>query len=53
MDIKYRLEFINILKKLSKEKLILVIFLLYEIDIVLKSCDKVVFIKNNKVIVYG
>lgn len=53
LDIKYRLELINILKNLSKEKSISVILSLHEIDIALKSCDKVALIKNNKVIAYG
>ncbi|HFL2396488.1 TPA: ABC transporter ATP-binding protein [Clostridioides difficile] len=53
LDIKHRLELINILKKLSKEKSISVILSLHEIDIALKSCDKVALIKNNKVIAYG
>lgn len=53
LDIKHRLELINILKKLSKEKSISVILSLHEIDIALKSCDKVALIKNNKIIAYG
>ncbi|MCC0632375.1 ABC transporter ATP-binding protein [Clostridioides sp. ZZV15-6388] len=53
LDIKHRLELMNILKKLSKEKSISVILSLHEIDIALKSCDKVVLVKNNKVIAYG
>ncbi|EMJ5874302.1 ABC transporter ATP-binding protein [Clostridioides difficile] len=53
LDIKHRLELINILKKLSKEKSISVILSLHEIDIALKSCDKIALIKNNKVIAYG
>ncbi|HDF2489144.1 ABC transporter ATP-binding protein [Clostridioides difficile] len=53
LDIKHRLELINILKKLNKEKSISVILSLHEIDIALKSCDKVALIKNNKVIAYG
>ena len=53
LDIKHRLELINMLKKLSKEKSISVILSLHEIDIALKSCDKVALIKNNKVIAYG
>ncbi|HGM1123188.1 ABC transporter ATP-binding protein [Clostridioides difficile] len=53
LDIKHRLELINILKKLSKEKSISVILSLHEIDIALKSCDKVALIKNNEVIAYG
>ncbi|MGO0985678.1 ABC transporter ATP-binding protein [Clostridioides difficile] len=53
LDIKHRLELMNILKKLSNEKSISVILSLHEIDIALKSCDKVALVKNNKVIAYG
>lgn len=53
LDIRHRLELVDILKKLSKEKGISVILSLHEIDIALKSCDKVVLINKNKVIAYG
>lgn len=53
LDIRHRLELIDILKKLSKEKSIAVILSLHEIDMALKSCDKVMLIKNNNVIAYG
>lgn len=53
LDIKHRLELVDILKRLSKEKGISVILSLHEIDIALKSCDKVVLINKNKVIAYG
>ncbi|NMA57844.1 ABC transporter ATP-binding protein [Clostridium cochlearium] len=53
LDIKHRLELVEILKRLSKEKGISVILSLHEIDIALKSCDKVVLINKNKVIAYG
>ena len=53
LDIRHRLELIEILKKLSKEKGIAVVISLHEIDIALKSCDKVMLIKNHKVVAYG
>ncbi len=53
LDIKHRLELIEILKKLSKEKGISVILSLHEIDIALKSCDKVVLVNKNHIIAYG
>lgn len=53
LDIKHRLELMDILKTLSKKKDIAVILSLHEIDIALKSCDKVMLIKNNKVLAYG
>ncbi|WP_291559589.1 MULTISPECIES: ABC transporter ATP-binding protein [unclassified Clostridium] len=53
LDIRHRLELIDILKKLSKEKGITVILSLHEIDIAIKSCDKVILVKDNKVLAYG
>lgn len=53
LDIRHRLELIDILKKLSKEKGITVILSLHEIDIALKSCDKVLLVKEHKIIAYG
>lgn len=53
LDIRHRLELVDILKKLSKEKNITVILSLHEVDIALKSCDKVVLIKDNRIIGYG
>lgn len=53
LDIKHRLELIDILKKLTKEKGITVILSLHEIDIALKSCDKVMLVNKGKIISYG
>lgn len=53
LDIKHRLELMDILKKLSKEKGITVILSLHEIDIAIKSCDKVMLVKDNKIVAYG
>ncbi|WP_392486530.1 ABC transporter ATP-binding protein [Haloimpatiens sp. FM7315] len=53
LDIKHRLELMKILKTLSKKKNITVVLSLHEIDIALKSCDKVMLINKNKVIAYG
>lgn len=53
LDIRHRLELLDILKKLSKEKGITVILSLHEVDMALKSCDKVVLIKDNKILAYG
>lgn len=53
LDIRHRLELIDILKTLSKEKNITVILALHEIDLALKSCDKVLLVKDNKILGYG
>lgn len=53
LDIRHRLDLLDILKRLSKEKKITVILSLHEIDMALKSCDKVVLVKDNGIIAYG
>ncbi|NSJ92748.1 ABC transporter ATP-binding protein, partial [Coprococcus sp. MSK.21.13] len=53
LDIKHRLELIEILRKLTKEKGITVILSLHEIDMALKSCDKVILVNKGKIIAYG
>lgn len=53
LDIRHRLELMDILKELSKKKNIAVIVCLHEIDIAIKSCDKVVLIKDNSMLAYG
>lgn len=53
LDIKHRLELMDILKKLSKDKNIAVVVCLHEIDIALKSADKVVLVKDNEIFAYG
>ncbi|WP_032120984.1 ABC transporter ATP-binding protein [Clostridium amazonitimonense] len=53
LDIKHRLELIEILRNLTKEKGITVILSLHEIDMALKSCDKVALVNKGKIIAYG
>lgn len=53
LDIRHRLELIEILKSLSRDKGISVILSLHEIDIALKSCDKVVLVNENTIMGYG
>ncbi|BDR64317.1 ABC transporter ATP-binding protein [Clostridium tetani] len=53
LDIKHRLELIEILKRLTKERKITVILSLHEIDMALKSCDKVALVNKGNIIVYG
>lgn len=53
LDIRHRLELIDILKRLSKEKGITVMLSLHEIDIALKSCDQVVLVHNGKILASG
>ena len=53
LDIRHRLELVEILKTLSKEKGISVILSLHEIDIALKSCDRVLLVSDRKIQAYG
>lgn len=53
LDVRHRMEVMNILNTLTKEKGITVILSLHEIDLALKSCDIAILIKNNKILDYG
>ncbi|MEW9094782.1 MAG: ABC transporter ATP-binding protein [Clostridiaceae bacterium] len=53
LDIKHRLELIEILRKLTKKRGITVIISLHEIDMALKSCDKVALVNQGRIVAYG
>lgn len=53
LDIKYKVMLFEILKNLSKEKGLIVLMSLHEIDLALKVSDKVLCLKNNRVFAYG
>lgn len=53
LDIKFKIELLNILKKLSLEKNKTIIMSLHEIDLVSKIADKALLIKDGKVYKYG
>lgn len=53
LDVKHKLEVMSILKKLSREKGITVIFSLHEIDLALKSCDTAILVKDSKIVDFG
>ncbi len=53
LDIKHKLEVMAILKKLTQEKGITVVLSLHDIDIALKSCDRVAFVKNGGIVNFG
>lgn len=48
LDIKHRLELIEILRNLTKQRGITVILSLHEIDMALKSCDKVALVNKGE-----
>lgn len=53
LDIRYKIELLNILSKLSIEKEKTIIMSLHEIDLVPKIADKVILIKDGKIFDYG
>ena len=53
LDIRYKLEFVSIIKKLQKEKNITVIMSLHELEIAKKISDKIACVKGDKIDRYG
>lgn len=53
LDVKHRLEVMEILRDLTRKKGITVILSLHEIDIALKSCEIVLLVKNGKILASG
>ena len=53
LDIRYKIELLNILRELSIEKEKTIIMSLHEIDLVPKIADKVILIKDGEIFDYG
>lgn len=53
LDIRHKMEIMAILKRLSREEGIAVLFSLHEIDLALKNCDTAVLVKNGQVVFSG
>lgn len=53
LDIRYKIELLSILSKLSIEKKKTIIMSLHEVDLVSKIADKVILIKDGKIFKYG
>ena len=53
LDIKYKVDLLNIIKTLSLEKSQTIIMSLHEIELVSKIADKVLLIKDGKIYNYG
>lgn len=53
LDIRFKIDLLNILGKLSLDKNKTIIMSLHEIDLVPKIADKVLLIKNGKIYKYG
>lgn len=49
LDVKYKMEFLRLLKKLSKEMGFCVIMSLHELDMAKQVADKIICIKDNRV----
>jgi len=53
LDIRHRLELMEILKRLSREKWITVVLSLHEVYIAIKTCDQVLLVKDGGVMAVG
>ncbi len=53
LDIKHKLEFLSILKKLVKERRVAVIMSLHELDLAQKISDQVICVKGERIARYG
>jgi iron complex transport system ATP-binding protein len=53
LDIKHKIEVIQILKRLSRERGMTVIMALHDIDIAVKNCQTLLLVKNGKVLAQG
>lgn len=53
LDIKHKIEVINILQKLCIEKQITVIIALHDIDIAIKGCQTILLIQDGRIIAQG
>lgn len=53
LDIKHKLELLNILRNMAKEKKITVIMSLHEIDLAQKISDKIMCVKGDKIEHFG
>lgn len=49
LDIKYKIEILDVIKKLAKEKNIAVLMSLHELDFAMNMSDKVVAVSNGKI----
>lgn len=53
LDIKFKIELLEILKKMSRENNITIIMSLHEVDLATKISDKIMFVKGDKISMFG
>ncbi|URZ17026.1 ABC transporter ATP-binding protein [Clostridium felsineum] len=53
LDINHKIELLNTLKDLSRKMKLTVVLSLHEIDLALKYCDKLLLIRDKKVLSFG
>ena len=53
LDIRYKLELLDILKRMAKEKGITVLMSLHEIDLAQKCADRIVCVRGEEIMAYG
>lgn len=53
LDVKHKVEVLAILRKMSREKGIITIISLHDVDLALKTCDVIVMLKDGEVVDWG
>lgn len=53
LDIRYKIEFLDILRKMAKEKQMTVLLSLHEIDLAQKFADRIVCVRGDEIAGYG
>lgn len=53
LDIKFKIELLEILKKMSRENKITIIMSLHEVDLASKISDKIMFVKGDQISQFG
>ncbi|WP_303863935.1 ABC transporter ATP-binding protein [Alkalibaculum bacchi] len=53
LDVKHKVEVLSILRKMSRDKGIITIISLHDVDLALKTCDVIVMLKDGKVVDWG
>jgi len=53
LDIRYKLEFLDILREMARKKLITIVMSMHEVDLAAKVSDRVIFVKGDRIERYG
>ncbi len=53
LDLRHRIEILNLLRRLAKEEGISVITTMHDVSMAMRVCDKVLVVKDGRVVAYG